>query len=499
MVNDVQARAGVGGSASRAAMPAGVAEAAAHALEGVRGTPLWLDTELAPRRRDPLEDAQQVDLAIVGGGLTGLWAALLAGEQFPAWTTVLLEGADLGWAASGRNGGFCSASLTHGLANGLARWPREMATLQRMGAENLDAIEDTVDRFGIDCDFVRSGELTVAVEPWQLAELADLHTRAAEVGEELELLDAAQTRALLDSPTYLGGLRDRRGSAVLNPAGLVWGLAEVAERGGVRIHERSRVLSLADEGDRVRLEVVSEAAESQEQVTTTVRARKVLLATNAFPSPLHRVRPYIVPVWDHVLATEPLSATQRRSLGWAGGEGVSDAGNQFHYYRLTAEGRIVWGGYDALYHFGGDLAARRSRSQQTERLLAEHFFATFPQLAGVRFGHAWGGAIDTCTRFTAYWQRAFNDKVCAVQGYTGLGVGASRFGAEVALDLLEKVDTARTRLEMVRSKPLPFPPEPLRWAGIQLTRRSIAGADARGGRRNLWLRGLDRLGLGFDS
>ncbi len=484
--------------------PLELSEVSRQSLAAAGGVPIWLDTAHAPVRRPSLTKQVEVDLAVVGGGLTGLWAAQLSGEQFPARSTVLLEAADLGWAASGRNGGFCSSSLTHGLANGRSRWPEEMATLQRLGEENLDAIEDTVARYGIDCDFRRSGELTVAVEPWQAAELADLHARGGELGQDLELLDAEQTRALVDSPTYLAGLRDPRGTAVLNPAGLVWGLTEVAERAGVAVHERTRVTGLTDEGDRVRLEVTSPddgedgGAGGRGQVSA-VLARRVLLATNAFPSPLHRVRPYIVPVWDHVLATEPLSAVQRAAIGWAGEEGVSDAGNRFHYYRLTADGRIVWGGYDALYYFGGDLSSRRARSQATEHLLAEHFFTTFPQLAGLRFSHAWGGAIDTCTRFTAFWQRAFDDKVCAVQGFTGLGVGASRFGAQVALDLLERVDTARTRLSMVRTKPLPFPPEPLRWAGIQLTRRSIAGADARSGRRNLWLRGLDRFGLGYDS
>ena len=229
------------------------------------------------------------------------------------------------------------------------------------------------------------------------------------------------------------------------------------------------------------------------------RARRVVLGTNAFPSLLRRVRPFIVPVWDHVLATEPLTAAQRASIGWSGGEGLSDSGNQFHYYRVTADGRIVWGGYDALYYYGADLSAGRSRNPATERVLAAHFLETFPQLEGLRFSHAWGGAIDTCTRFAAFWERALGGKVCAVQGYTGLGVGASRFAARAALDLVDGRDTERTRLEMVRSRPLPFPPEPVRWAGIELTRRSLARADARQGRRNLWLRSLDRLGLGFDS
>ena len=117
----------------------------------------------------------------------------------------------------------------------------------------------------------------------------------------------------------------------------------------------------------------------------------------------------------------------------------------------------------------------------------------------MRFSHRWAGAIDTSTRFTAFWQRALGGAVVGVAGYTGLGVGASRFGAQVALDLLDGRSNERTRLAMVRRPPTPFPPEPLRWAGITMTRRSLARADRQQGRRDLWLRALDRLGLGFDS
>jgi glycine/D-amino acid oxidase-like deaminating enzyme len=468
------------------------ADAVLHALAEVTDAPLWLDPALAsgrPASRPPLDGDLEVDLAVVGGGLTGCWTALLALERNPSASVVLLEAADLAWAASGRNGGFCSSSLTHGLGNGLDRWPAEVAELTRLGTENLDQIERTVARYQIGCDFTRSGELSIAVAPWQLDGLRELHRTAADLDEDLELLDAVQTRALVDSPTYLGSLRDRRGTAVLDPARLVWGLAGAAQGLGATVHERTRVTGMSDEGGRVRLQTSS----------GTVRARHVVLGTNAFPSLLRRVRPFVVPVWDHVLATEPLSASQRASIGWSGDEGLSDAGNRFHYYRVTADGRIVWGGYDALYYYGADLSAGRNRSPATERLLAAHFFETFPQLEGLRFSHAWGGAVDTCTRFAAFWERAMSGKVCSVQGYTGLGVGASRFAGQVALDLVVGRDTERTRLEMVRTRPLPFPPEPVRWAGIELTRRSLALADARQGRRNLWLRTLDRLGLGFDS
>jgi glycine/D-amino acid oxidase-like deaminating enzyme len=131
--------------------------------------------------------------------------------------------------------------------------------------------------------------------------------------------------------------------------------------------------------------------------------------------------------------------------------------------------------------------------------LADHFFTTFPQLEGLRFTHRWGGAIDTSTRFCAFYGSALGGCVAYALGYTGLGVGATRFGAQVMLDLLDGRDTERTRLQMVRQKPMPFPPEPLAYVGIEATRWSLARADERAGRRNLWLRSLDALGLGFDS
>jgi glycine/D-amino acid oxidase-like deaminating enzyme len=131
--------------------------------------------------------------------------------------------------------------------------------------------------------------------------------------------------------------------------------------------------------------------------------------------------------------------------------------------------------------------------------LASHFLKTFPQLQGIKFTHAWGGAIDTCTRFSPFWDRAFGGKVAYVLGFTGLGVASTRFGASVMLDLLDDVDSEATRLAMVRRRPLPFPPEPFKWFFIRVTQWSIRRADERNGRRNLWLKLLDAFGLGFDS
>ncbi len=461
---------------------------AADALAGVRHLPYWLDGP-APEPSPALVGPTTADLAVVGGGYTGLWTALLAKETDPGREVVLLEARTVGWAASGRNGGFCSASLTHGLRNGLDRFPSEMATLERLGKENLDAIERSVADHGIDCSFERTGELTVATEPWQADELRALPALAEQAGGKVEWLDAHEVRAKVDSPTYLGGVLDRDGCAMLDPARLARGLRDACLRLGVRIHENTPVDGLAGSGTAMALRTPY----------GRVTADRVALGTNAFPPLLRRMSSYLIPVWDYALVTEPLSGDQLAAVGWDDRHGLSDAGNQFHYYRLTDDGRILWGGYDAIYHFGGRTDDGLSRRPATSLTLAEHFFATFPQLEGLRFTHAWGGLIDTCSRFSAFWGTAHQGRVGYVAGYTGLGVGATRFGAQVLLDLLDGRRTERTELEMVRRKPIPFPPEPVRWAGVELTRRAVARADARAGRRGPWLRALDALGLGFDS
>jgi len=206
-----------------------------------------------------------------------------------------------------------------------------------------------------------------------------------------------------------------------------------------------------------------------------------------------------VPVYDYVLMTEPLTTEQRASIGWSGRQGLGDLANQFHYSRLTRDGRILWGGYDAVYPAGGRVAARHEDRPASHARLASHFLATFPQLEGVRFSHRWAGAIDTCTQFTAFYGLSHDDRVAHAAGFTGLGVGATRFAADVLLDLLAGEQTERTSLRMVRERPLPFPPEPLASVGINLTRWSLDRADHRRGRRNLFLRALDAAGLGFDS
>jgi len=466
----------------------GVMAAADDALRDAAPAVFWLDDPARPEPRPPLSGDGEADLVVVGGGLTGLWTALLAREADPSRDVVLLEGDRIASGASGRNGGFAAASLTHGIGNGIARFPGEIERLEQLGRENLAAIAETVKRREIDAAWEETGELAVATRPHEVAGLAEHAAALRAYGRDVVELDREQVQAEVASPTYLAGVWDRDGCALANPARLCWGLAAAAEAAGVRVHEGSAATALERDGAGVAVRTAG----------GRIRAGRCVLATAAFPPLLPAIRRLVAPVYDYVLVTEPLTAVQRAAIGWRRRQGLADTGNRFHYYRLTADDRILWGGYEAVYHFGNDMGSHRDQSDDVHPVLARNFLATFPQLEGIRFTHRWGGAIDTCSRFCVTFGTSHDGAVAYAVGFTGLGVGASRFGARVALDLVDGSDTELTRLELVRNRPRPFPPEPLRWLGITLTRRALAREDATG-RRGLWLRALDAAGMGFDS
>ncbi len=450
----------------------------------------WLDSDpLEPASHPALVGELGADLCIIGAGYTGLWTALLAKERDPERSVVVIEQYETGAGASGRNGGFCNSSLTHGFNNGWNRFRDEMDVIERLGRENLNEIEETIARYGIECDWERTGEIRVALAPWQVKNIEEEASLRNALGDHVEVLDREAVRARVNSPSYEAGLYDPDGTALVDPARLVWGLERACLSLGVKIFENSKVEWLEDVDEGIRAHTPYGA----------VTAAKVALATNVFPSLVRKARKYVVPVYDYQLVTEPLTDEQRASIGWESREGISDAGYQFHYYRLTNDGSILWGGYDAIYNFRGKVRREYEFNAETYATLASHFLKTFPQLKGIKFTHAWGGAIDTCTRFSPFWGTSHKGKVAYVLGYTGLGVASTRFGAATMLDLLDDLDTERTRLSMVRRKPLPFPPEPFRWVFIRLTQWSITRADRHEGRRNVWLKAMDALGLGFDS
>lgn len=455
---------------------------ARRAVADAAPRPFWWDDPARPADQPRLAGPATADLVVVGGGYLGLWTALRAVERDPGRDVLVVEARRVAWAASGRNGGFCSASLTHGDENGRSRFPDEMDVLHRLGRANLDGIAETVERYGIDAGFRRTGELSVATEPYQVRMLAEAAT-ARDV-----LLDEAGVRARVDSPAFLAGLWSPD-TALVHPTRLAWGLRRACLERGVRIVERTPARSVRRDGAHV--VVGTDVGE--------VRASAAALATNAFPPLLRRVRAFVVPVYDYVLMTRPLTRAERASIGWAGHEGLETSGNQFHYARLTDDGRILWGGYDAVHPHGSRLRPGDDHRPATYERLAEHFRMTFPQLEDVTFTHRWGGVIDTCSRFMPFFGTAHGGSVAYAAGFTGLGVASTRFAADVILDLLADEPTELTSLRIVRSLPVPFPPEPLATPVIALTRWSIDQADRHEGRRNAWLRLLDTVGAGFDS
>ncbi|NUS40860.1 MAG: FAD-dependent oxidoreductase [Terrabacter sp.] len=459
-----------------------------HSLADTRHSVFWRDDlpESLMPDRPTLVGTHRADLVIVGGGYTGLWTALLASERTPGAKIVVVEAQRVGWAASGRNGGFCESSLTHGHENGMARWPKEMPLIDRLGIENLDAIEASEATYGMDFQFERTGQLAPAVEPHQVEWLKEW---AAEGEEGVVYLDQDEVRASVNSPTYLAGVWEQNACGMVHPARMAAELARVCEERGVEIFERSHVTGLDTSGPGV--VVITEQGR--------VEASRAALGTNVFPSLLKRNRLMTVPVYDYVLMTEPLSAEQLASIGWSDRQGIGDLANQFHYYRITKDNRILFGGYDAIYYYGRRVDPNHEHRPETWEKLASHFFTTFPQLEGLRFTHQWAGAIDSSTQFTAFFGTARERRIAYAAGFTGLGVGSTRFAGEVMLDLLDGVSNERTELEMVRKRPIPFPPEPAASLAVNTVRWSLDRADHNLGKRNILLKTLDALGLGFDS
>ncbi|MFP5343028.1 MAG: NAD(P)/FAD-dependent oxidoreductase [Candidatus Limnocylindria bacterium] len=436
-------------------------------------------------------EACEADVAVVGGGFTGLWTAIALTDTDPSLRVVVLEQATVAFGASGRNGGFCQASLTHGLANGIRHFPEELDRLEREGADNIRALIEFTRAHGIECDLEATGTIAFADQPYQVDEFRAWVDEAAAYGARTEFWDRDRARAEVHSPLWLAALHDPPGDdLLLDPAKLCRGIARVARERGVRIHEHTRVTGVARRAGGVT--VATEAG-------ATVRADQVVVATSAYSAWLRRLSPLFVPVYDYALVSEPLTDAQRAAIGWAGRQGLSDANNQFHYFRLTADDRILWGGYDAIHYRGSRVdPALDSRPATFERLEAQ-FFRAFPQLEGLGFPYRWGGAIDTTSRFTVTFGQTMGGRVTYALGYTGLGVGASRWAAGVVRDFILRPDEDRLRLRLVSSPPIPFPPEPLRSFAVDTVRGELDRADREEGRRSLILRSLDAVGIGFDS
>ncbi len=455
---------------------------------------LWHET-LAPQPpAAPADGELTADVVIVGAGFTGLWAAYHLTQSDPTLDVVVLDAHDLAVGASGRNGGFAMTLLDFNLHRFARTWGDDAAAhAHRAVARSVHQIDRTVREEGIDAELEATGLLRVATNDAQLARLDRDHETAQRLGlDGFRRLDAHRTRELLDSPSYRGGLLEDA-CAIVNPAKLVVGLAAVLRTRGVRIHGGSPVLDLSEADGRV--------------TATTPRARvhadTAILATNAWTHRFPAARGWSVPLYTYVVATEPLSPDQWEAIGWQGRQGVEDARNLVHYFRPTADGRVLWGGTDAVYRYGGPISPRRDRHEAIRRRLEREFVTTFPQLGRVRFTHHWGGPISITSRFVPRIGRFGGGRVHYAFGYSGHGVAPAHTAGRILRDLVLGRDTDDTAVCFVDRDQPAFPPEPLTWIGAELTLQLLRRDDRRmeagghvGDPDPLLLRLVDRLDRG---
>lgn len=428
----------------------------------------WLETA----RHDPrasLGHSVDVDVAIVGAGFTGLWTAYQLLEAQPGLQITLLESEEVGFGASGRNGGFAMTLLDMSLAH-LRRNHGDAAAKAAHDAvaTSVDEIGETVAAHGIDCEWVHGGLMVVGTNPGQMQRVEADYRTAQELGlDGFRRLSSEETRAEVESPTYLGALMEDH-CGVLHPAKLTNRLAAVVEGMGATIFERTPISRIEDGGARLHVHTPS----------GVVRAEQVVLATNAWASTTPWFKHKVVPLYTYIALTEPLTDAQWDTVGWERRQGIEDKRNFVHYYRRTDDGRILWGGSDGIIYPGGAIRPRYDRADTVFKRLESTFRRTFPQLDQVRFSHGWGGPVAITVSFMPLFGSLLEGRLHYGLGYNGHGVAPSHTGGKILRDKVLGKPSELTELCFVDTAEPGFPPEPLRWISAELTRRTLLRQDA---------------------
>lgn len=459
---------------------------AADSLKDVTFFPLWLDSVDAPDVAPQLIGHTDADLLIVGGGFTGLWAAIQAKEADPRRDVMLIEAGKVAYGASGRPGGVVSTSIMHGLHNAERLFPNDMVELERLGQDNMRGFLDTLERHKIDAHNTWGGELTVAIGDEAAQDVRAEHDLHAKYGHNVELLDQTGVQAQVNSPLFTAGCWSKDLSGTVHPARLAWGLKKAALDLGVRLHELTPMEAIARENGVLK-------------VTThdgSIKARKILLGTNAFAEGDKRIKRRVAGIRDRIIATEPLSQEQLDRIGWTNRQGVYDTRTQLNYMRMTKDNRITFGGRLTYYYDGtNNTDPAGERVVDPYLRLAGAFQRTFPQLDDIRFTHAWSGPIALTTRMAVHFQEYMQGDMIWAGGYSGFGVSTSRFGARVGLAKLDGQDLPELRMDFAKTMPNVIPPEPFRWLGSRVTLYALDTADEKGGWRHAWLKLVQAMGF----
>ncbi|MCK6556082.1 FAD-binding oxidoreductase [Candidatus Binatia bacterium] len=419
----------------------------------------------------PLAGDVTVDIAIVGGGFTGLWTAYFLLRAQPSLKVAVIEAEVVGYGASGRNGGFAMTLLGPTLHQFVTAFGVESARNAHAAvARSVDDIGRFCTEHSVDCDYRKTGFIGAALDDSQVPRV-EADVRAAEtLGlTDVRFIPGDELRREIQSPLYRCGLEEKTG-ALVNPARLARGLARVVRQLTGVVYEQTPVEGIERGTDAMRIRTRH----------GVVVADKVVLATNAYSGRFPEFRRLFIPLYSYIVLTEPLSEAQWASIGWQGRQGMEDKRTYIHYYRPTADGRILMGGEDAPYFFGSHVDPAHDRNPALFDRLRRDLLSIYPQLAGIRFTHAWGGPIAVTSRFVPTFGRVQDGRVVYGFGYSGHGVAPSHTGGQILRDLVLDRQSELTDLCFVRSRPVPFPPEPLRWAGVHLARRSLLRQDRRG-------------------
>ncbi|WP_445148700.1 NAD(P)/FAD-dependent oxidoreductase [Baekduia sp. Peel2402] len=418
--------------------------------------------------RPALQGARDADVCIVGAGYTGLWTAYELKRAAPHLEVVVLEARTVGFGASGRNGGWVVGELAGNREKWAAKTSRDaVIALGQAIRDTVDEVGAAVVREGIECGFYKGGSIHVAQTP---LELAIVEARVAEDkqwgwrDDDNQLLDAQQAAARVAVDGVVGA-RYTPCCARVQPAQLVHGLAEAAERLGVVIHEQSAVQAIAP----------GQAKTSQGEV----RARFVVRATEAYTADLPGLHRALIPMNSSMIATEPLDAATWKQLNWDDAETLLDGRHRYIYAQRTPDDRIAIGGRGVPYRFGSKTDREGPVPTQTVNELHERLKQLFPPLQSVRVDAAWHGVLGV----PRDWAPAVGlDKATGIAhagGYVGEGVAAANLAGRTLKDLILNEDTPLTRLPWVGPLARPWEPEPLRFAGVNAVYGLYRRADER--------------------
>jgi glycine/D-amino acid oxidase-like deaminating enzyme len=410
----------------------------------------WWDSIGGLRRtRDPLDGPRECDVAIVGGGYTGLWTALELRRADPSLDVVVLEREACGFGASGRNGGWLLGELAGRPSEPLA------AAIRATVDEAIAAIA----REGIDCDLVKGGTLSVAVDPVNAARLQSDDASKSEplMAARGTWIDADELAARVRVAGARGALFDDA-CARIQPAKLARGLAQAAEHAGARIFEGTEVTAI--EPHRART------------AAGDVRARWVVRATEGY-SPDGMV----APISSSMIVTEPLSADAWAQIGWQGCETMMGAAHAYTYLQPTADGRIAIGGRGTPYRWHGANARMERPDDRTIAALRARLDGLFPVVAGVPTAAAWTGVLGVSRDWTPAVRADPATGVAFAGGYVGEGVAATNLAGRTLRDLILGHDTELTRLDWVGHDSPRWEPDPLRWIGIRTVYMLYRAAD----------------------